>query len=322
MVADSTGLFPAIYYDPAITYRAQLYTAAGGLVDDTDPVAAPYINALASITASMLASGAAAGNLGYASLNKAGDTATNLLLASTAIASTSAGYLGAPVNEQDGGYTFALSDAGGMVRCNSAAAETYTITAELSGRFARWNGDTDPQCRRRGSDRACHVGCLSRQGRRHAARLNSTRPVCAGDHDPRGRQRLGHVRRGPDVTGAVLAAAAGGGGVGGNGGSPNAMAWSNPFGETLASTQSLTVSGIGGGTAPISATNSGPASLSYILNGASTSYTGAFSVADGDTLAWAVLNLGVGRLAGTVVVTSTTFAVDTFSYVVLGNNNL
>ena len=68
-----------------------------------------------------------AGALGFTPLNKAGDTATNLLIANTALASTSAGYLGAPVNEQDANYTFALSDAGKMVRANSASGIAWTI---------------------------------------------------------------------------------------------------------------------------------------------------------------------------------------------------
>jgi hypothetical protein len=132
VVADSGGLFAPIFLDPAVTYRAQLLTSAGALVADMDPInGAPTINA-GEVTAAMLASGAAAGNLGYTPLNKAGDTATNLLIAATSLASTSAGYLGAPVNEQDASYTLVLSDAGKMVRTNNGSASTITIPPSSS----------------------------------------------------------------------------------------------------------------------------------------------------------------------------------------------
>ena len=74
VVADSTGLFPAIYVDPTITYRAILMTGAAVLVRDTDPVATPSTPAAGSITGAMLASGAAVANLGFTPVNKAGDT--------------------------------------------------------------------------------------------------------------------------------------------------------------------------------------------------------------------------------------------------------
>ena len=83
----------------------------------------------------MLVSGAAAANLGYTPLNKAGDTAANLSLAFTALSTTSAGYLGAPRNEQDVAYTLALSDAGGMVRHNNASAYAHTIPPVASVGF-------------------------------------------------------------------------------------------------------------------------------------------------------------------------------------------
>jgi hypothetical protein len=118
---------------------------------------------------------------------------------------------------------------------------------------------------------------------------------------------------------AALAALSGSGG-GGGGGAPNAMAWSNPFGFTLASTQALTISGVGPGTAAITATNSGGAALSYFHNGISTLYSGAFTVGDGDTLGWSLLNLTAAPKGGTIVVSSGSFTVGTFTYVVRGNN--
>jgi hypothetical protein len=139
VVADAGGLFPAIYLDPTVTYRAQLLTAASVLVKDIDPLSTGVIEAtLAQVNAGsatgiyvspakLAAWTGVAGALGYAPLNKAGDTATNLLITNTALATSSAGYIGTPINEQDGNYTLTLGDAGKMVRCNSATAVTYTV---------------------------------------------------------------------------------------------------------------------------------------------------------------------------------------------------
>ena len=122
------------------------------------------------------------------------------------------------------------------------------------------------------------------------------------------------------MTGAVFAFAGAAQSAGGGAGNhPNAMAWTNPYGSTIASTQVLTVSGVGGGTAPITATSTGGAVLSYLKNGVSTVYTGAFTVSDGDTLGWSLLNLTTGTESGTVAVSSGAFAVSTFTYVVRGN---
>jgi hypothetical protein len=125
--SDSAGLFPPIFYDPTISYRAQLLTGSGSVVQDVDPVAAPFVNADGSITAAMLASGAAVSNIGYTPLNKGGDTATNLLLSNSSLAINSAGYLGAPPNTQNNNYTFALSDAGVCVTCSSTGGYAWTI---------------------------------------------------------------------------------------------------------------------------------------------------------------------------------------------------
>ena len=129
VVADAGGLFPPIFLDPAVTYRAQLLNSAGTLILDMDPINAVQVIADASVTAAMLAAGAAAANLGFEPVDSAGDTATNLQLAFTAYSQTSAGYLGTPINEQDGNYTLLASDAGKMVRCGITAAMTYTLNA-------------------------------------------------------------------------------------------------------------------------------------------------------------------------------------------------
>jgi hypothetical protein len=125
--SDSAGLFPAMFHDPTITYRARLLTSGGSVVQDVDPVAAPPAPAAGSITAAMLGSGAALSNLGFTPVNKTGDTATNLLLSASSLASFSAGYIGAPTNGQNNSYTFALSDAGCCVTCSSIGGFTWTV---------------------------------------------------------------------------------------------------------------------------------------------------------------------------------------------------
>jgi hypothetical protein len=77
--------------------------------------------------AKLAAWGGIATALGYTPLNRAGDTATNLLLAFSSYSPNSAGYMGAPVNEQDGSYTLQQSDAGKLVRSFITAAATYTV---------------------------------------------------------------------------------------------------------------------------------------------------------------------------------------------------
>lgn len=65
VVADSGGLFPAIFLDPAVAYRRQLKTSAGSLLEDLDPVSVAGNNAAGSITSAMLAVGAAVANIGF-----------------------------------------------------------------------------------------------------------------------------------------------------------------------------------------------------------------------------------------------------------------
>jgi hypothetical protein len=127
VTADSGGLFAPIFLDPSVVYRVQLLNASGSLILDVDPVNTPTINAGGSVTAAMLQSGVAVANLGFTPVNRAGDTATNLTLTCTAPSATSAGYLGAPRNEQDANYTFAVSDCGKLVRSNNASAVTYLL---------------------------------------------------------------------------------------------------------------------------------------------------------------------------------------------------
>lgn len=139
VVADSGGLFPAIWLDPTVTYRIQLLTSAGALVQDIDPATEGAVEATQAQVNAGTATGlfvspaklaawtGIAAALGYTPLNRAADTANNLALTFTGYSVNSAGYLGAPVNEQDGSYTLQQSDAGKLVRAFIGAAATYTV---------------------------------------------------------------------------------------------------------------------------------------------------------------------------------------------------
>ena len=135
VVSDSGGLFVPIYLDPAVIYRAQLKDGGGVLIRDIDPVNAIFTVGANTVTNAMLQAGVALANLGYTPVNKAGDTATNLVIAPTVPAPATAGYLGTPVNNQNAVYSFVLADCGGMVRANSAGAIAWTIVPNATTAF-------------------------------------------------------------------------------------------------------------------------------------------------------------------------------------------
>jgi len=152
VVANGAGLFPAIFLDPTVVYRAQLLSATGALIADRDPVSINVMAASQTVVnagtiANQYVSPATLAGwtgvetaLGFTPLNKAGDTATGLLLAAPTGSppNNSAGYLGTIRNEQDGNYTFLISDAGKMVRANAGSGIAYTIPANTSVDF--WEG--------------------------------------------------------------------------------------------------------------------------------------------------------------------------------------
>lgn len=144
VVANANGQFPAIYLDPTVTYRAQYQNAAGAVIADIDPVSA----SVGAATQAQVNAGVATGvyvspqtlaawtgvpaALGYTPVNKAGDTATNLVLSQASPAALSAGYLGVPINAQNGNYQTALTDTGKAILANSASANTKTIPANAT----------------------------------------------------------------------------------------------------------------------------------------------------------------------------------------------
>lgn len=120
------------------------------------------------------------------------------------------------------------------------------------------------------------------------------------------------------MSGALLATIGTSTAPGGSGVAPSAMAWNNCFGEIGAATNILTVAGLAGAKATITATITGTGELIAILNGKWSVYTGPFTVSDGDTLGWDILIGSAGSTSGTVTVKSAggTFTVGTFTYVV------
>ncbi|MGH7022115.1 MAG: hypothetical protein ACREEB_00840 [Caulobacteraceae bacterium] len=139
VVANGSGLFPAIYLDPTVTYRVQLRTASASVLADIDPLnldvtAATQTQVNAGTATGVYVSPATlaawtgvAAALGYTPLNKAGDTATNLVINPAAPAVATAGYLGAPPNLQNGDYTLLISDPGRGVYSDGASSFTWTI---------------------------------------------------------------------------------------------------------------------------------------------------------------------------------------------------
>jgi hypothetical protein len=116
----------------------------------------------------------------------------------------------------------------------------------------------------------------------------------------------------------LLAAAAGQAGSGaGTAGTIAPATWANISGFTSVQNAPVTLSITGGG-ASIAAANSGPASLSYILNGAlpSVVYVAPFKVKNGDRLAWEIDSAGAGLETGTITLTNsvTSAAVGSFTY--------
>ena len=118
----------------------------------------------------------------------------------------------------------------------------------------------------------------------------------------------------------LLAGAAGAAGSGGGtAGTIAAATWNNIAGFISIQTSAVTLSITGGG-AQIAAANSGPANLSYLLNGASPSvaYSGPIQVKNGDRLAFEIDSSGSVTQRGTITLTNaaTSAAVGSFTYVV------
>jgi hypothetical protein len=129
-----------------VTYRIQLLNAASAVLADIDPVnlsitAATQGQVNAGVATGVYVSPATlagwtgvAAALGYVPVNKAGDTATNLVINPAAPVANSAGYLGSPINLQNVNYGLILSDAGKTI-FSASGTNTYTIPTNASVAF-------------------------------------------------------------------------------------------------------------------------------------------------------------------------------------------
>lgn len=141
LTADSGGLFASIYLDAATSYRIQLKTNAGSLIEDIDPVSfsAPAEASLSEVNAGVvtgkfvspakLASWTGVTTaLGYAPVNKAGDTATALnITPASAPAANAAGFLGLPVVTLNSTANLTTAHVGRLVRHTDSTAYTWTL---------------------------------------------------------------------------------------------------------------------------------------------------------------------------------------------------
>jgi hypothetical protein len=140
VLALADGSFPPIYYEASEPPRMVLRNAAGAPLanGDVDPVGGTAVvgtDGLAdgAVTGDKLDADAVADSLGFSPLNKAGDTATDLALTHVTPTAASAGYLGAPVNQQNAAYALVLSDAGKTIKHTDTTPRTYTVPPSSGG---------------------------------------------------------------------------------------------------------------------------------------------------------------------------------------------
>ena len=122
--------------------------------------------------------------------------------------------------------------------------------------------------------------------------------------------------------GAAAAGTSGGGGGGGGSVTLTPGTWTDIYATGIGITNALTFSGFTG-LDSVTATNSGSGLLASCKNGANygVNYTGAFTMAPGDTLAWMVNQPADGSsCSGTITVTDATNSVvlGTFTYLITG----
>lgn len=139
VVADSGGLFGPIFLDPAVTYRFQLKTNAGVLIEDLDPFSPGANIAAASITTAMLQAGVAVANLGFTPLSRSGDTATGEIILGYALGGPpgdkSVGFRNMPMVEKEVDYTFVGDDSGKLYRTADGSNHAWTIPPHSSVAF-------------------------------------------------------------------------------------------------------------------------------------------------------------------------------------------
>lgn len=142
VVADSGGLFAAIYLDPAVTYRVILKTSGGTTIQDIDPYASAVVPVEASageVTAGTATTvfisprRAGAGGvtlIGYTPANLAGDTFTGdvkLNFTPSVLASNSVGFRGVPLTTKNSSSTLDIAAYGGGWLHDNSTAYAWTI---------------------------------------------------------------------------------------------------------------------------------------------------------------------------------------------------
>lgn len=128
VVADSQGLFPAIYYDGSVLVRMKLVTATGDLVTpllDVDPV-----NQLFSVTAASIEDGAIEEKLGYTPVdpsNAVFDANVRMDFEPEELNVDDVGYRGNPVRVTNVDHTFELADSQSLVVKDDTSEPVWTI---------------------------------------------------------------------------------------------------------------------------------------------------------------------------------------------------
>lgn len=113
------------------------------------------------------------------------------------------------------------------------------------------------------------------------------------------------------MTGVVMAAAACGA-PGDGSGTPDAVAWNNIYAQSGGATGFNTLSGVTGAIT-VAASNSGPSTLGYTLNGVNSAYAGPFAWPEGQSLGWYLIGTGSGTIAVTY---GEGTALDSFTYTI------
>lgn len=137
ILADSGGLFAAIFLNTAVVYRFVLTDASGSQIGNTmDPVSGSPAIANGGISSAMLAAGVAVANLGFTPVNQAGDllqgeVSINYNLSSPPLPQ-SLGFRGMPAVIKNANYTFAPDDSGRFFIHDDGSAYTWAIPLDSS----------------------------------------------------------------------------------------------------------------------------------------------------------------------------------------------
>lgn len=140
VTADSAGIFPEIYLDPAISTRVKIIESGGDFNNplvDVDPV-----NTTSTIDEDDIADGAIEAKLGYTPVNPDGSTSFTSVVRyqfspdpPSALHEDDLGYMGAPPESHDENFTFALGDTGKLIKKTNTTAYTWTIPPNSSVAF-------------------------------------------------------------------------------------------------------------------------------------------------------------------------------------------